>query len=77
MMEALMMLLSAERPVDAMADLLDEHDTRLWRGLMHHVGQAPAKSDWVLEGLLHHALSLDFGSPPWQDGLPLNLVEGQ
>ena len=29
MMEALMMLLSAEMPVDAMADLLDEHDTRL------------------------------------------------
>jgi hypothetical protein len=26
MMEALMMLLSAEMPVDAMADLLDEHD---------------------------------------------------
>jgi hypothetical protein len=31
MMEALMMELSAEMPVDAMADLLDEHDTRLWR----------------------------------------------
>src|ERR1700745_4109406 len=31
MMEALMMLLSAEMPVDAMADLLDERDTRLWR----------------------------------------------
>ena len=35
MMEALMMLLSAEIPIDAMADLLDEHDTRLWRVLMH------------------------------------------
>ena len=46
MMEALMMLLSAEMPVDAMADLLDEHDTRLWRVLMHYVGQAHAKSDW-------------------------------
>ena len=33
MMEALVMLLSAEMPVDAMADLLDEHDTRLWRVL--------------------------------------------
>ena len=40
MMEALMMLLSAEMPVDAMADLLDEHDTRLWRVLMHYVGRA-------------------------------------
>jgi transposase len=46
MMEALMMLLSAEMPVDAMADLLDEHDTRLWRVLMHYVEQAHAKSDW-------------------------------
>jgi transposase len=27
MMEAFMMLLSAEMPVNAMADLLDEHDT--------------------------------------------------
>ena len=45
-MEALMMLLSAEMPVDAMADLLDEHDTRLWRVLMHYVEQAHAKSDW-------------------------------
>ena len=46
MMEALMMLLSAEMPVDAMADLVDEHDTRLWRVLMHYVNQAHAKSDW-------------------------------
>ena len=46
MMEALMMLLSAEMPVDAMADLLDEHDTRLWRVLMHYVEKAHTKSDW-------------------------------
>ena len=46
MMEALMMLLSAEMPVDALADLLDGHDTRLWRVLMHCVEQAHAKSDW-------------------------------
>jgi transposase len=29
-----------------MADLLDEHDTRLWRVLMHYIEQAHAKSDW-------------------------------
>jgi transposase len=46
MIEALMMLLSAEMPVDAMADLLGEHDTRLWRVLMHYVEQAHAKSNW-------------------------------
>ena len=46
LMEALMLLLSAEMPIAAMADLLHEHDTRLWRVLMHYVEQAHAKSDW-------------------------------
>src|ERR1700746_1752332 len=46
LMEALMLLLSAEMPVNGVADLLDEHDTRLWRVLMHYVEQAHAKSDW-------------------------------
>jgi transposase len=46
LMEALMMLLSAEMPVEAVADLLGEHDTRLWRVLMHYVEQAHAKSNW-------------------------------
>ena len=31
LMEALVMFLSAEMPVDGMADLLHESDTRLWR----------------------------------------------
>jgi transposase len=46
MMEALVMLLSAEMPVNAMADLIGEHDTRLWRIMRHYVEQAHAKSDW-------------------------------
>jgi len=46
MMEALVMLLSAEMPVNAIADLIDEHDTRLWRIMRHYVEQAHAKSDW-------------------------------
>src|ERR1700724_3870850 len=46
MMEALIMLLSAEMPVDAMADLLDEHDTRLWRVLMHYVEGGHATNEW-------------------------------
>jgi transposase len=45
MMEALVTLIGAEMPEDAMADLLDEHYTRLWRILMHYVEQAHAKSD--------------------------------
>jgi Helix-turn-helix domain of transposase family ISL3/Transposase DDE domain len=40
-MEAPIMLLSAEMPVDAMADLLDEHDTRLWRVLIYSRARAP------------------------------------
>src|SRR6202023_1767154 len=46
MMEALVALLSAEMPVNAIADLIDEHDTRLWRIMRHYVEQAHAKSDW-------------------------------
>jgi transposase len=46
MMEALMMVLSAQMPVEAMAEVLEEHDTRLWRVLMHYVEQAHARSDW-------------------------------
>src|SRR6202035_3190015 len=46
MMEALVMLLSAQMPVEAVADFFDEHDTRLWRVLRHYVEQAHAKSDW-------------------------------
>ena len=34
MMEALMMLLSAEMPVDAMADLLGEHVRQHWDGIL-------------------------------------------
>jgi transposase len=40
------MFLSAEMPVDGMADLLGETDTRLWRVLIHYVQQAQARRDW-------------------------------
>jgi hypothetical protein len=39
-MEALVMLLSAQMPVDGIADLLQESDARLWRVLIHYVEQA-------------------------------------
>src|SRR5215218_6945028 len=35
--------LLAQMPVKAVADLVSEHDTRLWRLLHHHVEQARAK----------------------------------
>ena len=43
--EALLMALLAEMPVKAVADLVGEHDTRLWRLLHHHVEQARATLD--------------------------------
>jgi transposase len=43
--EALLMALLAEMPVKAVADLVAEHDTRLWRLLHHHVQAARAKLD--------------------------------
>jgi len=46
LMEALVMLLSAEMPVDGMADVLQETDTRLWRVLIHYVEKAQARRDW-------------------------------
>jgi transposase len=46
LMEALVMLLSAQMPVDGIADLLQESDTRLWRVLIHYVEQAQARRDW-------------------------------
>jgi transposase len=41
--EALLMAMLAEMPVRAVADLVGEHDTRLWRLLHHHVEAARAK----------------------------------
>jgi hypothetical protein len=46
LMEALVMFLSAEMPVEGMADLLHETDTRLWRVLIYYVQQAQARRDW-------------------------------
>ncbi len=43
--EALAMALMREMPVRAAAKILGEHDTRLWRVLMHYVGAARAEQD--------------------------------
>lgn len=40
MFEALLMTLMSQMPVKAVADLVGEHDTRLWRLMEHHVGKA-------------------------------------
>jgi transposase len=44
--EALIMLLAREMPVAAIATLLGEHDTRLWRVIHHCVEQARVQQDF-------------------------------
>jgi len=39
------MVLAREMPVSAMATILGEHDTRLWRVIHHDVEQARAQQD--------------------------------
>ena len=46
LMEALVMCLSAQMPVDGIAELLQESDTRLWRVLIHYVEHAQARRNW-------------------------------
>lgn len=40
------MILAKEMPVNAIAELVNEHDTRLWRILKHYVDHARAKADY-------------------------------
>lgn len=44
--EAVVMLLAAQMPVEAVARMVGEQDTRLWRLIEHHVGKAHAQADW-------------------------------
>jgi transposase len=44
--EALVLTLVKEMPVQAVARLIGEHDTRIWRVLHHYVGEARAAADF-------------------------------
>lgn len=46
MFEAFVMMLAGEMPVAAAARMVGEHDTRLWRVVRHHVGEAHKRQDW-------------------------------
>jgi transposase len=46
MFEAFVMALAREMPVSAVADLMTEHDTRLWRVVRHYVARAHGRQDW-------------------------------
>jgi len=44
--EALIMLMAKAMPVKSIADIVKEHDTRLWRVLDHYVGAARQEADF-------------------------------
>ncbi len=44
--EAMVMSMAPHMPVNAIADQVGEHDTRLWRILQHHVNQARENADY-------------------------------
>jgi len=46
MFEAYIMTLAKEMPIGPIAQLVGEHDTRIWRIIHHYVGQARAKEDY-------------------------------
>ncbi len=46
LMEAFVLTLCREMTVAAVARLVGEHDTRLWRVIHHYVGEAWERSDW-------------------------------
>ena len=46
MFEAFVMALAREMPVSAVAELVCEQDTRLWRIVRHYVDQAHGEQDW-------------------------------
>ena len=46
MFEAMVLLLGQEMSMKAVAQMMGEHDTLLWRMLHHHVGLAQAARDW-------------------------------
>lgn len=44
--EAFVLVLAKDMPVSKIAELVDEHDTRIWRIVRHHVKNAHAKMDF-------------------------------
>jgi hypothetical protein len=44
--EALIMVMAREMPVAAIAALVGEHNTRIWRVLHHHVEEARSEADF-------------------------------
>jgi len=46
LMEAYLLTLCQQMPVKAVARLVGEHDTRLWRVLHHYVGEARSRADF-------------------------------
>jgi transposase len=43
--EAMVMTMASAMPVKAVAPIMDEHDTRLWRVVHHYVDEGSARTD--------------------------------
>jgi transposase len=46
LMDSLIMLMAQHMPVKTLADMIDEHDTRIWRVLDHYVQEARSNEDF-------------------------------
>jgi transposase len=45
-MDSLIILMAQHMPVKSVADLIGEHDTRIWRVLEHYVSKARSEEDF-------------------------------
>jgi len=46
LMDAIILMLAQSMPISKVAEILDEHDTRIWRVIIHYVKKARAKEDF-------------------------------
>ena len=46
LMDAIILMLAQSMPISKVAEMLDEHDTRIWRVIIHYVKKARAKEDF-------------------------------
>jgi transposase len=46
LMDSMILLLAQNMPVNAVAEIIDEHDTRIWRVLSHYIGKSRSEEDF-------------------------------
>ena len=45
LMDSMILLLAQNMPVNAVAEIIGEHDTRIWRVLLHYIPECRSKED--------------------------------